>query len=106
MAFTLLVDPRQVTVLSTNPRTRAVQRGGPAIELTRTEFGPLEVLMLNAGIVMSREVLRERLWGYSDSWGSNTLDVYVGYQRRKTEEGGEPRLVHTVRGVGFVVRPW
>jgi two-component system response regulator MprA len=54
---------------------------------------------------MSRDVLRERLWGYGESLGSNTLDVYVGYLRRKTEEGGEPRLIHTVRGVGFVVRP-
>jgi two-component system response regulator MprA len=94
-----------VADLSLNPRTRVVQRGGRAIELTRTEFGLLEVLMLNAGIVMSRDVLRERLWGYGESLGSNTLDVYVGYLRRKTEEGGEPRLIHTVRGVGFVVRP-
>jgi two-component system, OmpR family, response regulator MprA len=94
-----------VADLSLNPRTRAVRRGSRAIELTRTEFALLEVLMLNAGIVMDREVLRERIWGYNDSWGSNTLDVYVGYLRRKTEEGGEPRLIHTVRGVGFVVRP-
>jgi DNA-binding response OmpR family regulator len=50
-------------------------------------------------------VIRERVWGYSDSLGSNTLDVYVGYLRRKTEEGGEPRIIHTVRGVGFVLRP-
>jgi len=94
-----------VADLSLNPRTRVVQRGSRAIELTRTEFALLEVLMLNAGIVMGREALRERIWGYNDSWGSNTLDVYVGYLRRKTEEGGEPRLIHTVRGVGFVVRP-
>jgi len=94
-----------VADLSLNPRTREVRRGSRAIELTRTEFALLEVLMLNAGIVMDREVLRERIWGYNDSWGSNTLDVYVGYLRRKTEEGGEPRLIHTVRGVGFVVRP-
>lgn len=94
-----------VADLSLNPRTRVVQRGERLIELTRTEFSVLEVLMLNAGIVMTRDVLRERLWGYGDSWGSNTLDVYVGYLRRKTEEGGEPRLIHTVRGVGFVVRP-
>jgi two-component system, OmpR family, response regulator MprA len=94
-----------VADLSLNPRTRAVRRGSRAIELTRTEFALLEVLMLNAGIVMDREALRERIWGYSDSWGSNTLDVYVGYLRRKTEEDGEPRLIHTVRGVGFVVRP-
>lgn len=94
-----------VADLSLNPRTRAVQRGDRAIELTRTEFALLEVLMLNAGIVMGRDVLQERIWGYSDSLGSNTLDVYVGYLRRKTEEGGEPRVIQTVRGVGFVVRP-
>jgi two-component system, OmpR family, response regulator MprA len=93
-----------VADLSLNPHTRVVQRGGRAIELTRTEFALLEVLMANAGIVMRRDILRERLWGYGDSWGSNTLDVYVGYLRRKTEEGGEPRLIHTVRGVGFVLR--
>jgi two-component system, OmpR family, response regulator MprA len=93
-----------VADLSLNPRTRVVQRGSRAIELTRTEFALLEVLMLNSGVVMGREALRERIWGYGDSWGSNTLDVYVGYLRRKTEEGGERRLIHTVRGVGFVVR--
>lgn len=93
-----------VADLSLNPRTRVVRRGSRAIELTRTEFALLELLMLNTGIVMGRESLRERIWGYGESWGSNTLDVYVGYLRRKTEEGGEPRLIHTVRGVGFVVR--
>jgi two-component system, OmpR family, response regulator MprA len=94
-----------VADLSLNPRTRLVQRGSRAIELTRTEFALLEMLMLNVGIVMSRDALRERIWGYGDTWGSNTLDVYVGYLRRKTEEDGEPRLIQTVRGVGFVVRP-
>lgn len=94
-----------VADLSLSPRTRMVRRGSRVIELTRTEFALLEVLMLNAGMVLGREVLRERIWGYGDSWGSNTLDVYVGYLRRKTEEGGEPRLIQTVRGVGFVVRP-
>jgi two-component system, OmpR family, response regulator MprA len=94
-----------VADLSLSPRTRVVRRGIRAIELTRTEFALLEVLMLNADMVLSREMLRERIWGYGDSWGSNTLDVYVGYLRRKTEEGGEPRLIHTVRGIGFVMRP-
>lgn len=93
-----------VADLSLNPRTRVVQRGRRTIDLTRTEFALLEVLMINVGIVMSRDVLRARIWGYGDSWGSNTLDVYVGYLRRKTEEGDEPRLIHTVRGVGFVLR--
>ena len=93
-----------VADLSLNPRTRVVRRGDRALELTKTEFALLELLMLNVGIVMSREALRERIWGYGDGWGSNTLDVYIGYLRRKTEEGGEPRVIHTVRGVGFVVR--
>jgi two-component system response regulator MprA len=94
-----------VADLSLDPRSRQVRRGGRALELTRTEFALLDLLMTNAGIVLSRDVIRERVWGYSDSLGSNTLDVYVGYLRRKTEEGGEPRIIHTVRGVGFVLRP-
>jgi two-component system, OmpR family, response regulator MprA len=93
-----------VADLSMNPRTRAVRRGDRMLELTRTEFALLEVLMMNVGIVMNREALRERLWGYGEGWGSNTLDVYIGYLRRKAEESGESRLIHTVRGVGFVVR--
>ena len=94
-----------VADLSLDPRSREVRRGERTLELTRTEFALLDLLMTNAGIVLSREVIRERVWGYSDSLGSNTLDVYVGYLRRKTEEGGEPRIIHTVRGVGFVLRP-
>jgi two-component system response regulator MprA len=91
--------------LSLNVRAREVTRGERAIELTRREFALLEELMLNVGVVLDREALRERVWGYGDSLGSNTLDVYVGYLRRKTEEYGEARLIHTVRGVGFVMRP-
>ena len=94
-----------VADLSLDPRSREVRRGERTLELTRTEFALLDLLMTNAGIVLSREVIRERVWGYSDSFGSNTLDVYVGYLRRKTEEDGEPRIIHTVRGVGFVLRP-
>ena len=91
--------------LSLNSRTRQVTRGTRTIELTRREFALLEELMLNVGVVLDREALRERVWGYGDSLGSNTLDVYVGYLRRKTEEHGESRLIHTVRGIGFVMRP-
>lgn len=90
--------------LELNPRTRQVTRRGRAMELTRTEFALLELLMRNAGAVLTRAAIRERVWGFDDSDGSNTLDVYVGYLRRKTEAGGEPRLIHTVRGVGFVLR--
>ena len=90
--------------LELNPRTRAVRRGDRPIELTRTEFALLELLLRNAAIVLTREAIRERVWGIGDCFGSNTLDVYVGYLRRKTEAVGEPRLIHTVRGVGFVAR--
>ena len=90
--------------LSLNPRTREVTRAGRPVRLTRTEFALLELLLRNAGTVLSRGTIRERVWGFDDSDGSNTLDVYVGYLRRKSEAGGEPRLIHTVRGVGFVLR--
>jgi two-component system, OmpR family, response regulator MprA len=94
----------RVDDLELNPRTRRVTRRGRAMELTRTEFALLELLMRNVGAVLTRDAIRERVWGFDDSDGSNTLDVYVGYLRRKTEAGGEPRLIHTVRGVGFVLR--
>jgi two-component system response regulator MprA len=90
--------------LELNPRTREVTRGDRAVEMTRTEFALLELLMRNAGVVLTRDTIRERVWGFDDSYGSNTLDVYVGYLRRKTEAGGEARMIHTVRGVGFVLR--
>jgi two-component system response regulator MprA len=90
--------------LELNPWTRRVARGDRALELTRTEFGLLELLMRNAGMVLTRDAIHERVWGFDDAYGSNTLDVYVGYLRCKTEAGGEARLIHTVRGVGFVLR--
>jgi two-component system, OmpR family, response regulator MprA len=94
----------RVSDLELNPRTREVRRGDRDLELTRTEFAMLELLMRNAGVVLTRDTIRERVWGFDDSYGSNTLDVYVGYLRRKTEAGGEARMIHTVRGVGFVLR--
>jgi two-component system response regulator MprA len=95
----------QVEDLVLDPQRRQVQRGGRAIELTKTEFDLLELLMHNAGIVLTRDQLYERIWGYDFETSSKSLDVYVSYVRRKTEEDGEPRLLHTVRGVGYVVRP-
>jgi two-component system response regulator MprA len=89
--------------LELHPRTRQVRRGQRAVELTPTEFALLELLMRNAGAVLTRDAIRERVWGF-ESAGSNTLDVYVGYLRRKTEAGGEARMIYTVRGVGFVLR--
>ncbi|MFQ5967258.1 MAG: response regulator transcription factor [Acidimicrobiia bacterium] len=104
---TSLVSPSaavRVGDLSLDPDTREVFRAGRKVRLTKTEFDLLELLMANAGIVLTREVIYERIWGYDFETSSNSLDVYVGYLRRKTEEAGEPRLIHTVRGVGYVVR--
>ena len=83
---------------------RTVRRGGQAIDLTKTEFDLLELLMHNRGIVLSRDVIYERVWGFDFETGSKSLDVYIGYLRRKLEADGSERLVHTVRGVGYVVR--
>ncbi|MFP5332847.1 MAG: response regulator transcription factor [Acidimicrobiia bacterium] len=88
-----------------DPAGRRVTRGGEEIHLTRTEFDLLELLMFNAGTVLTREVILERIWGFDFETSSNSLDVYIGYLRRKTEMDGKPRLIHTVRGVGFVARP-
>jgi two-component system response regulator MprA len=90
--------------LALNPATREVVRAGRQIELTRTEFALLELFMLNPRQVLTRSVIFERIWGYDFGPTSNSLEVYVGYLRRKTEAGGEPRLIHTVRGVGYVLR--
>lgn len=94
----------RVADLELNPRTRDVRRGERALELTRIEFALLELLMRNADVVLSRDVIFERVWGFDDAYASNTLDVYIGYLRRKTEAADEERLIHTVRGVGFVLR--
>jgi two-component system response regulator MprA len=87
-----------------DPAARTVVRGDRAVDLTKTEFDLLELLMMNAGIVLTRDTIYERIWGFDFETTSNSLDVYVGYLRRKTEAEGEARLVHTVRGVGYVAR--
>ncbi len=79
------------------------RRGERVLELTKTEQRLLEVLLRNPDRVLPRDVLYERVWGHDISMSSNALDVYVGYLRRKLEQGGEPRLVRTVRGVGFML---
>jgi two-component system response regulator MprA len=81
-----------------------VRRAGATIELTRTEFALLELFMLNPRQVLTRSLIFERVWGYDFGYGSNSLDVYVGYLRRKTEADGRPRLIQTVRGVGYALR--
>jgi two-component system, OmpR family, response regulator MprA len=90
--------------LELDPGTREVRRGGEPIELTRTEFSLLELFMRNPRQVLTRSVIFERVWGYDFGYASNSLDVYIGYLRRKTETGGKPRLIHTVRGVGYSLR--
>jgi len=94
----------RVADLSLQPSTRIVRRGERTMELTRTEFSLLELLLRNAGQVLTREVIFDRVWGYDFGANSNSLEVYIGYLRRKTEADGEPRLIHTVRGVGYVLR--
>jgi two-component system, OmpR family, response regulator MprA len=90
--------------LELDPGTREVRRGGRQIELTRTEFSLLELFLRNPRQVLTRSVIFERVWGYDFGFGSNSLDVYIGYLRRKTEAAGEPRLIYTVRGVGYALR--
>jgi two-component system response regulator MprA len=84
--------------------TREVRRGERPIELTRTEFSLLELFLRNPRQVLTRSIIFERVWGYDFGPTSNSLDVYIGYLRRKTEDGGAPRLIHTDRGVGYALR--
>ena len=90
--------------LELEPATREVRRGGERIELTRTEFALLELFLRNPRQVLTRSLIFERVWGYDFGLSSNSLDVYIGYLRRKTEAGGRPRLIYTVRGVGYALR--
>jgi two-component system, OmpR family, response regulator MprA len=90
--------------LELDPGTREVRRGDRAIELTRTEFALLELFLRNPRQVLTRSIIFERVWGYDFGPTSNSLDVYIGYLRRKTEEGGSPRLIHTIRGIGYALR--
>jgi DNA-binding response OmpR family regulator len=85
-------------------RTRRASANGRTVDLTAREFTMLEVLIRHAGQVLSREQLLSHVWGYDYDPGSNVVDVYVGYLRKKLEANGEPRMLHTVRGVGFVLR--
>ncbi|MEU7054963.1 response regulator transcription factor [Streptomyces sp. NPDC046197] len=87
--------------LVVDPVSRTGRRGERAIEFSRTEFGLLEQLLLHPGQVLPKQTLFERVWGGDFGPGSNSLAVYVGYLRRKLEAGGEPRLVHTVHGIGY-----
>jgi two-component system response regulator MprA len=90
--------------VSLDTGTREVARGGRPIELTRTEFALLELFLRNPRQVLPRSLVFDRVWGYDFGPTSNALEVYIGYLRRKTEAGGESRLIHTARGVGYALR--
>jgi two-component system, OmpR family, response regulator MprA len=90
--------------LCLDPAAHTARRGERPIDLTRTEFALLELLLRNAGRPLPRETIMDRVWGWESEPTSNSLEVFVGYLRRKTEAAGEPRVIHTVRGVGYVLR--
>lgn len=90
--------------LSLNPQTREVRRGPRAIELTKIEFDLLELFLQHPRQVLTRDQILDLVWGYNFDSGTNSLAVYIGYLRRKLEEGGEARLIQTVRGVGYALR--
>jgi two-component system response regulator MprA len=96
--------PMRFADLEMDPGTREVRRGNRSISLTRTEFALLELLLSHPKQVLTRSRILEDVWGYDFPTSGNALEVYVGYLRRKTEAGGEPRLIHTMRGVGYVLR--
>jgi two-component system response regulator MprA len=103
-----VVDPED-DLLATGPlrldvRRRVLTSNATTVELTRTEFSILELLMRNDGIVLERSTIYDRVWGYDFGSSSRSLDVHVGYLRRKLEADGSPRVIDTVRGVGFVLR--
>ena len=91
--------------LKLNPATREVHRGDREVDLTAREFELLEFLMRNERLVVSRERLLEEVWGYDPLAMTNTIDVFISNVRRKLEDGGEERILHTKRGAGYVVRP-
>jgi two-component system response regulator MprA len=96
--------PLRFEDIELDPVAHAVRRGERAIELTRTEFLLLELFLRHPRQVLTRSLIFENVWGYDFGPTSNSLEVYMGYLRRKTEAGGEPRVLHTVRGVGYVLR--
>ena len=102
-------SPTSPTVLSLDDLTldtskREVKRGGNTLDLTKTEFDLLHILLEQQGIVLSRDYLYEHIWGFNFETNSKSLDVYIGYLRRKLDAGGANKLLHTVRGVGYVMR--
>jgi two-component system response regulator MprA len=103
-AYVSLGSPLRFGDLRLDRRTRAVTRGTRHIELTPIEFALLDLFLENAETVLARSFISERVWGFDFGSSSNSLNVYVGYLRRKTEALGESRVIHTVRGIGYVLR--
>jgi two-component system response regulator MprA len=99
-------DPGAIEVadLRLDPAARRCWRAGEELELTKTEFDLLELLAFNAGIVLEHTTIYDRIWGYDFGPDSKNLAVYISYLRRKVDDGREPRLIHTVRGVGYTLR--
>jgi two-component system response regulator MprA len=97
-------SPLRFAGLELDPLAHEVRRGDRSIELTRTEFLLLDLFLRHPRQVLTRSLIFENVWGYDFGPTSNSLEVYMGYLRRKTEAGGEPRVLHTVRGVGYVLR--
>jgi two-component system response regulator MprA len=96
--------PLRYADLEVDPVARLAHRSGRRIDLTRIEFSLLELFMSHPHKVLSRASIFQEVWGYDIDYASNSLEVYVGYLRRKTEADGEPRLIHTIRGIGYVLR--
>jgi two-component system, OmpR family, response regulator MprA len=96
--------PLRFGPITCDPKAYEVRVGTRQVDLTRTEFSLLELFLLHPRQVLSRSLINERIWGYDFGATSNSLGVYIGYLRRKLEAGGEPRMIHTVRGVGYVLR--
>ena len=97
-------EPLRFTDVVLDPRLVEARRGARPLELTRTEYHLLELFLRNPRRVLTRSVILTHVWGYDFGNTTNSLDVYVGYLRRKLESAGEPRLIHTVRGFGYVLR--
>jgi two-component system, OmpR family, response regulator MprA len=97
-------SPLRFADLELDPLAHEVRRGERSIDLTRTEFLLLDLFLRHPRQVLTRSLIFENVWGYDFGPRSNSLEVYMGYLRRKTEAGGEPRLLHTVRGVGYVLK--
>ncbi|MEN9822916.1 MAG: hypothetical protein RLZ04_1342 [Actinomycetota bacterium] len=97
-------EPLQLSDLRLDPTARRAWRGSREIELSKTEFDLLELLVRNAGIVLDHSTIYDRIWGYDFGPDSKNLAVYISYLRRKVEVGDESKLIHTVRGVGYSVR--